>query len=73
MYQGRFGSRVSGASRLAIAISPLLREGLFDEKPFDFTVYGLVAAVLAATGILASVAPALRAIRIHPMEALRYE
>jgi ABC-type lipoprotein release transport system permease subunit len=58
---------------LAVAISPLLREGLYDEKPFDFAVYALVAMILAATGILASAAPTLRAIRVHPMEALRYE
>jgi predicted permease len=58
---------------LAVAISPLLREGLFDGKPFDFTVYGLVAIVLAASGVVASLTPALRAVRIHPMEALRHE
>ena len=58
---------------LAVALSPLLREGTFDQKPFDVAVYGLVGLVLAAAGILASVAPALRAVRIHPMEALRYE
>jgi predicted permease len=58
---------------LALALAPPLREIFSDTNPLDWTVYGLVAVVLALTGIVASVVPAFRAVRTKPLEALRCE
>jgi predicted permease len=58
---------------LASLLAPAMREILFDAHPWDWKVYTLIALVLSATGVAASLAPALRAARVDPMETLRYE
>jgi len=58
---------------LAALLAPAMREILFDANPWDWRIYTLIALVLTATGVAASLAPALRAARVDPMETLRHE
>ena len=62
---------------LGLALAALLSKGLeiilFQVEPWDPVVFALIAAVLAAVGMLASYIPALRATRVDPAVALRYE
>ncbi|UCC83948.1 MAG: ABC transporter permease [Gemmatimonadota bacterium] len=58
---------------LAALLAPAMREVLYDANPWDWRIYTLIALVLTATGVAASLAPALRAARVDPMETLRYE
>jgi predicted permease len=58
---------------LAALLAPAMSEVLYDANPWDWRIYTLIALVLTATGVAASVAPALRATRVDPMETLRYE
>ena len=62
---------------LGLALAALLSRGLalvlFQVEPWDPFVFALIAAVLAAVGMLASYIPALRATRVDPAVALRYE
>jgi putative ABC transport system permease protein len=46
---------------------------LFDVRPLDPVTFAGVAALLAAVALTACVVPALRAIRVDPMVALRRE
>jgi putative ABC transport system permease protein len=46
---------------------------LFAVKPTDPVVFALVAAALMAVAMVASLIPSLRAVRIRPANALRYE
>jgi ABC-type antimicrobial peptide transport system permease subunit len=50
-----------------------IRSMLYDTKPLDPSVFGFVAAMLFLVAILACLAPAWRASRLNPMEALRTE
>jgi ABC-type antimicrobial peptide transport system permease subunit len=58
---------------LALSASDLLQGVLFGLPPSDVRVYVGAAVVLLATGAIATVPPVLRALRIHPVEALRSE
>jgi ABC-type antimicrobial peptide transport system permease subunit len=58
---------LGAAAVLTAWMSPLL----FDVDPRDAVVFAAVAAVLVATGALASYIPARRATRIDPLTALR--
>jgi putative ABC transport system permease protein len=57
----------------AAALSRFLRALLYEVEPADPLTLGSVALVLAAVALLACLVPALRAVRIDPMRALRSE
>jgi putative ABC transport system permease protein len=58
---------------LAAAVAQLTRVILFEVQPRDPTIFGSVVGVLALTGLLACLVPALRATRVDPLVALRSE
>jgi predicted permease len=51
----------------------LMRDLLYEIKPLDTSVYAAVAATLLAVAAVACIAPAWRASRLDPMQALRAE
>jgi putative ABC transport system permease protein len=57
----------------SFALTPLLQSLLFGVKPGDPLTFGSISAFLLLVGTLACYLPALRAIRIEPSTALRYE
>jgi predicted permease len=57
----------------AYALTRLMTTLLYDVKPADPAVFAVVTLVLAAVAALASLVPSMRAVRIHPSTALRYE
>jgi putative ABC transport system permease protein len=58
---------------LSAGLSQALRSQLFGVTTVEPWVYASVTSVLAATVLLASLAPAVRAVRVNPMDALRAE
>ncbi|MXV06682.1 MULTISPECIES: ADOP family duplicated permease [unclassified Xanthomonas] len=58
---------------VAMAVSRLLQRFLFEVRVADPLAIGAVLLVLAAAGLLAALAPAQRAARVPPMQALRAE
>jgi hypothetical protein len=58
---------------IAAPIAWLLRAVLLDAQPFDPFVFGIVPAVLLATGWLGCALPAFRATRVDPQIALAAE
>ena len=62
---------------IGLGLAALLGRGmqimLFQVEPFDPAIFALISAVLAGTGVLASLIPARRATRVDPATALRYE
>jgi len=63
---------VAGAL-LAIGASRLLRSMLFGVEPLDAITFASVALVMVLTALIATAAPAVRAVRIDPAVALRNE
>jgi putative ABC transport system permease protein len=57
----------------ALGTGRFLASQLFEVKPADPGTYAAVAGVLLATGLLACAIPALRAMRVDPLVALRNE
>ena len=57
----------------AVALTRLMTTLLFHVKPTDPLVFLSVAGALMAVAFVASLIPSLRAIRIHPSAALRWE
>lgn len=57
----------------ALVLTRLMTTMLFDVKPSDPGMFLLVAAVLMVVAFVASLIPSLRAIRIRPSVALRWE
>jgi predicted permease len=57
----------------AIALTRLMSSLLYDVKPTDPGVFLLVAGALMAVAFVASLIPSVRALRIPPATALRYE
>jgi predicted permease len=57
----------------AFALTRLMTGLLFDVKPTDPGIFALVAGALMAVAFVASLIPSVRAIRIRPSIALRYE
>jgi predicted permease len=58
---------------LSVALAPLYSHLLYGVRPFDPATYVLVAALIAAAGLLACWVPARRAVRLDPLDALRAE
>jgi putative ABC transport system permease protein len=58
---------------LAAACANLLQPLLFQTSAFDPLTYGAVVALIAACAICAALVPAVRATRVQPANALRYE
>lgn len=57
----------------ALALTRFLRSLLFEIKPTDPATFVGVAIVLAIIALTACWIPARRAMKVEPMEALRYE
>jgi ABC-type antimicrobial peptide transport system permease subunit len=57
----------------ALAGARLLEGLLFEISPWDITTYAGAVVVLGITALLATVIPALRAVSIDPLVALRHE
>jgi putative ABC transport system permease protein len=64
---------VAGGMLAALGLTRLMSTLLFDVKPNDPATFAAVAAALTVTALLASWIPALRAARVDPLTALRYE
>ena len=57
----------------ALLVTGVLAKLLFEVKPTDSGTYVVVAALLALVAVAAGLVPALRAARVDPMTALKYE
>jgi putative ABC transport system permease protein len=57
----------------ALLVSRALAAVLFDVRPVDWGVYSVLFAVLGITALLATYVPAVRATKVEPLTALRYE
>ena len=57
----------------AFALARLMQAVLYDVQPTDPGTYVAVVLVLVAAALLASALPALRAVRVDPVSALRSE
>ncbi len=64
---------LGGGVLLALALSPVMGAMFPGDQRVDWGVYGVVAALMLATGFVASFVPAARAVRVDPVEALRRE
>lgn len=73
--EGMFISMVGVAVGLAgaLALSQFLARLLFSIKPADPATFLFVAALMLTVAFLANLVPALRASRLDPIKALRYE
>jgi predicted permease len=58
---------------VAFATSSWLSSFLFGVRPAELWVYALTVAILLAIGLLSTVGPTLRAMRIDPVETLRWQ
>jgi putative ABC transport system permease protein len=57
----------------AVALGKVLSGLLYEVAPRDLATYGATAAALTVVALAASLIPAFRAARVHPMVALRHE
>jgi ABC-type antimicrobial peptide transport system permease subunit len=55
----------------AVALSKVLRNYVWGVSPLDARTYITVGAILLLVAAAASVVPALRAVRLNPLRALR--
>jgi predicted permease len=74
----REGLRLSGIGIaigivLALVVSNLLRAALYGVGSFDPITFGGVLVLFVGVAVLASLLPAIRASRVNPITALRYE
>ena len=58
---------------LAVGLATALTQFLFQVQPRDPGVFAGILGLLVTIGLAASLIPAWRATRVHPVEALRYE
>ncbi len=58
---------------IAAAVAKNLSIFLFGVNPYDPLTFAVVTLVMALSGLVATYLPALRATRIDPVDALRYE
>jgi ABC-type antimicrobial peptide transport system permease subunit len=58
---------------IAFGLTRVIRILMFEVKPQDPPVFGLVVLLIAGVGLLASLIPARRAVRVQPVVALRSE
>jgi ABC-type lipoprotein release transport system permease subunit len=56
-----------------LGLTRFLQSLLFETSPTDLSTFLAMATLLAAVGIAASTLPAVRASRVHPVDALRME
>ena len=57
----------------SMAVTRLMSELLFGVSPWDIPTFASIAGILVLAAIIASAIPAVRAMRVDPMTALRYE
>jgi len=57
----------------ALALQAILRAQIAGAEGFDPIAFALPAAILALVSVAAGIAPALRAVRVDPIAALRTE
>ena len=57
----------------SLALTRLMTTLLYDVRPTDPVVFLIAAVILALVALIASLVPSLRAVRIKPAIALRYE
>jgi ABC-type antimicrobial peptide transport system permease subunit len=57
----------------ALALTRVIRSLLYGITPTDPLTFGAVSLLLTIVALLACWLPARRALKVHPMEALRYE
>jgi putative ABC transport system permease protein len=67
------GLGLAGGLITAYFLANVLASILFEVEPRDLAVFITVPVVLTAIGFTAVALPAVRASRMHPLEALRYE
>jgi predicted permease len=65
------GALIGGA--MAAALTRLMRTSLFEVTPLDPAVFALAIVTLCMVAVVACLAPAYRATRVDPLEALRHE
>jgi predicted permease len=58
---------------VSLAVTRLMSSLLFGISPWDIATFASIGAVLVLAAIAASAIPAMRAMRVDPMTALRYE
>jgi predicted lysophospholipase L1 biosynthesis ABC-type transport system permease subunit len=57
----------------AVAVTRVLTNLLYEISSTDAVTYGAVSLLLVLVSVVAGLVPALRAVRLHPVTALRYE
>jgi putative ABC transport system permease protein len=67
------GTGIAAGVAAALGLTRLMETMLFDVKPNDPWTFATVAIGLGVTALAASVVPALKAARVDPITALRYE